>query len=349
MRLWIDFDNSPHVHFFVPLIRALERNGVDVMVTVRSFGQTEELAKSYGIPYTVIGSHRTPKVILTRVTATLQRGLSLARFARQRQPDLAISHGSRALVLAAWLLRVPSMTIYDYEFVSSNFFSRVSEKVMVPETIPPDRLRLQGIDLKKVIRYPGFKEEAYVYDLSILPDILRELDLDPRRLIITLRPPATWAHYHNPKSEILFKALIVRLSREPDAQVIVLPRMKAQGDQLKAEYGMDRPPFRIMEKSVDALSLMSYSDAVFSGGGTMIREAALLGANAYSIFAGATGAADETLERAGKLHILREPEQIRNLNLRKSAGRDTKVNDKRTTRDFLCQQILNFCQQHNGA
>ncbi len=349
MRLWIDFDNSPHVHFFAPLIRALEHSGVNVMVTVRSFGQTEELTRTYGIPYTVIGEHRTPKVFLTRVTATFRRALSLATFARHQQPDLAISHGSRALALAAWLLRIPSMTIYDYEFVSSNFFSKVSERVMVPETIPPDRLQLQGIDLKKVIRYPGFKEEAYVYDLSISPDILQELGLDPRRLIITVRPPATWAHYHNPKSEVLFLALIERLRQEPDAQVIVLPRMKAQGDQLKSEYGMDKPPFRILEKAVDALSLMSYSDAVFSGGGTMIREAALLGANAYSIFAGTLGAADETLEKAGKLHILREPEQIRRLSLQKSGLRDRRGSDKRTTRDFLCQQILTFCQQHGRA
>jgi uncharacterized protein len=349
MQLWIDFDNSPHVHFFAPLIRALERNGMQVMVSVRSFGQTEELAQSYGIPYTVIGEHRTPKNLLGRVTATFRRAARLALFARHRHPDFAISHGSRALAMAAWMLRVPSMTIYDYEFVSSNFFSKVSERVMVPDTIPSDRLQLQGIDLKKVIRYPGFKEEAYVYDLSISTDILEELRLDPRRLIITVRPPATWAHYHNPKSEILFKTLIERLRREPDAQVVVLPRMKAQGEQLKSEYGMDRPPFRILEKAVDALSLMSYSDAVFSGGGTMIREAALLGVNAYSIFAGKTGAADESLERAGKLRILREPEEVETLDLRKSLSHERQVTDKRTTRDFLCQQILNFCHQHSRA
>ncbi len=349
MQLWIDFDNSPHVHFFAPLIRALERNGMQVVVTVRSFGQTEELAQSYGIPYTVIGEHRTPRTFVGRVTATFRRALWLAQFARKHHPDLAVSHGSRALALAAWMQRIPSMTIYDYEFVSSNFFSKVSEKVMVPDTIPSDRLQLQGIDLKKVIRYPGFKEEAYVYDLSISPDILEELGLDPRRLIVTVRPPATWAHYHSPKSEVLFKALIGRLSHEPEAQVIVLPRMKAQGEQLKSEYGMDRPPFRVLEHAVDALSLMSYSDAVFSGGGTMIREAALLGVNAYSIFAGKTGAADESLERSGKLRILREPEEVESLDLRKSISFKPKTTDKRTTRDFLCQQILTFCQQHSRA
>ena len=102
--------------------------------------------------------------------------------------------------------------------------------------------------------------------------MLRELGLDAKRLIITVRPPATWAHYHNPKSAILFDALIDRLQQERDAQCIVLPRMKQQGDQLRAQYGLDRPPFRVLEKAVDALSLMTYSDAVFSGGGTMIRK-----------------------------------------------------------------------------
>jgi uncharacterized protein len=347
MRIWIDFDNSPHVHFFAPLIRALEHNGMEVLVTVRSFGQTEELARSYGIPYTIIGEHRTPKFVVSRVTATIRRAFRLALFARHCRPDLAVSHGSRALAMAAWFLRVPSMSIYDYEFVSSSFFSKVSEKVLVPETIPPDRLLVQGVDLKKVIRYPGFKEETYVYDLSISPNILQELGLDPSRLIITVRPPATWAHYHNPKSEVLFRALIERLAREPEAQVVVLPRMKAQADQLESEYGMARPPFRILDHAVDALSLMSYSDAVFSGGGTMIREAALLGANAYSIFAGSTGAADETLERTGLLHILREPEQVLSLKISKCAARHRRLNDRRTTRDFLCQQILTFCQEHS--
>jgi len=329
------------------MIRELQRNGLQVIVTVRAFGQTEELAQSYGIPYTVIGEHRTPKLFLTRVTATVRRALKLALFVRCQRPDVAISHGSRALAMAAWILRVPCMTIYDYEFVSSKFFSKVSKRIMVPDAIPIDRLKRQGVDTKKVLRYPGFKEEVYIYDLPRSPNVLQELGLDVNRLIITVRPPATWAHYHNPKSEILFRTLIDRLKQERDAQVIVLPRMKQQGDQLKKEYGMDRSPFRVLDKAVDALNLMSYSDAVFSGGGTMIREAALLGSNAYSIFAGTAGAADEELERTGRLHILREPGEVRSLQFVKSPSRNLNLNGKRTTRDFLLRQNLDFCLQNS--
>lgn len=340
MRLWIDFDNSPHVHFFVPLIAELKRNGVDVFLTVRSFGQIEELADSYGLHYTVVGEHRTPRFILTRVTATMLRALKLAAVARRARPDAAVSHGSRALTMAAWMLRIPSMTIYDYEFVSSKFFSGVSQRVLVPNAIPPDHLERQGVNIKKVVRYPGFKEEVYIYDVPQSPKVLAELGIDPTRLLITLRPPATWAHYHDAKSELLFQALNERLRQENGAQVIVLPRTRLQGEELKRQ--MDAPQFRVLDKAVDALSLMSYSDAVFSGGGTMIREAALLGVNAYSIFAGPTGAADEALERAGKLKILREPEQVRSLVFSKSHIATDRSSGSRRTRDFLLQQILDF-------
>ncbi len=40
---------------------------------------------------------------------------------------------------------------------------------------------------------------------------------------------------------------------------------------------MRSAPFRVSDKAVDALSLMAHSDAVLSGGGTMAREAAIIG------------------------------------------------------------------------
>ena len=43
------------------------------------------------------------------------------------------------------------------------------------------------------------------------------------------------------------------------------------------------------------------SDLVLSGGGTMSREAAVLGVPSYSFFNGAKGAVDEFLEKNGRL------------------------------------------------
>jgi predicted glycosyltransferase len=319
MRIWIDLDNSPHAHFFPPIIRRLEEAGYAVKLTARRFGQVEEIARSHGLNYVVIGRHRTPRFFLTRGVATVVRAMRLASYGRQIRPAIAVNHGSRAQVIAAWLLGIPVMTIYDYEFVYSELFSRMATKLLLPETIPSMTLERQHVDMSKVIRYPGFKENVYLSGWHNSPDVMDELKLDPGRLIITVRPPATWAHYQDPFSEVLFRALVERLRGDRESQVIVLPRTHKQGEELRKSYGMRSEPFRVSDKAVDALSLMALSDAVLSGGGTMAREAAILGTPAYSIFAGKPGAVDAALERDGKLTILRKIEEVKNLRFEKNS------------------------------
>ena len=255
MRIWIDLDNSPHVHFFAPIIRQLEAAGYEVLITVRRFGQVEEIARSYGLHYQVIGRHRTPRFFLARALATIGRALQLAVYRRPRRPVIAVNHGSRAHVLAAWIWRIPVITLYDYEFVSTGVFSRMATKILLPEAIPAVTLEYQRVNMTKVIRYPGYKENLYVSALRVSPGVIDELQLDPRRVIITIRPPATWAHYHHAHSEVLFRAVVERLRREQDSQVIVLPRTREQGEELKSLYGMGSPPFQVTEKAVDATQL----------------------------------------------------------------------------------------------
>lgn len=346
MKIWIDLDNSPHVLFFKPIIESLEREQIETLITVRSFSQTEELAARHGLRYSVIGMHRNPLHFATRVTATLHRAGQLAAFVRGQKPDVAISHGSRALVLAAWSLGVPSMTLYDYEFISARIFHKLSKRVLAP-AIVREHLREQGLEPHKFRGYPGLKEEAYIYDFQPDAAVLRELNLDPKRLIITVRPQANWAHYHDPKSEVLFRGLIERLRKQRDAQVIVVPRTKPQRAELIAQYQLDEAPFTVLEQAVDGLSLMWFSDAVFSGGGTMVREAALLGVNVYSTFAGKLGGADQKLASEGKLKLVHDAAEFdqmvfakQNLLARSNYSQQSK------TREFICREIINFAEEY---
>ena len=78
--------------------------------------------------------------------------------------------------VAAALLRVPSATMFDYEWatVQHNVNCRLARAVVVPEAIPPQRLERYGAK-GKVRSYEGLKEEYYLADFEPDEGVLGEL------------------------------------------------------------------------------------------------------------------------------------------------------------------------------
>jgi predicted glycosyltransferase len=66
----------------------------------------------------------------------------------------------------------------------------------------------------------------------------------------------------------------------------------------------------VPEHAVDGRSLAALADLVVSAGGTMIREAAVLGTPVWSIFEGRLGAVDELLIAEGRVRFLRDPAEL---------------------------------------
>ena len=64
------------------------------------------------------------------------------------------------------------------------------------------------------------------------------------------------------------------------------------------------------EHPPDGRSLVALADALVSAGGTMNREAAVLGTPVWSIFEGPLGGVDELLVREGRMRILRDPRDL---------------------------------------
>lgn len=349
MRIWIDMDNSPHVLLFAPLIRELRRNGLDFILTVRDFSQTRSLAEKHGLEFTMVGRHCQSSSLTRKVTSTLGRAWQLRHMVAKHCVAAAVSHGSRAMILAARTLGLPVLTLDDYEYSSVKLQNILSDRILVPEVIPEARLAAQGLNLQKLVRYPGLKEEVYVYEFRPDASVLEKLQLDPRRVIVTVRPPATWAHYHDALGDLLFRALLNRLAREPGIQVVVSARTEAQELELRQRYGLSSEKFTVSAQAVDGLSLMWFSDVVFSGGGTMVREAALLGLNVYSFFGGQIAAADEYLVSQGRLRLLREPSEIDALPLPSRRTDRPVAPNGRSMAPFIAGEILRFVRETSGA
>jgi uncharacterized protein len=313
MRVWIDLTNSPHVLVMRPVIELLRADGHDVRVTARDFAQTLQLCERLDIAHTAIGHHRGERLgakalgLASRSTALVKWARADARASGARF-DVALGHGSNDVSVAAALLRVPSATMFDYEWatVQHNVNCRLARAVVVPDAIGPERLYRYGAR-RKIHAYPGLKEEYYLADFEPDPVVLGQLSLDRSRPIVVVRTPPEVSLYHRFQND-LFADVLARLrtaAAEQGVQPVVLPRVAAQRDELARV-----PGFVVPERAIDAQSLIACSDLVISAGGTMNREAVALGVPVYTTFQGRPGAVDERLIEQGRMRALTSADEL---------------------------------------
>ena len=303
MRVWIDITNSPHVAIFRPLIRILEERGDEVVVTARRYAQTLELLDLYGIAHHVVGPAHGGAGRVGKARALAGRLRALRRFAKPRDFDVALTHGSHELTLTARSLGVPSTTAFDYEYawLQHQLGCRAATRVVVPDAIPLERLARYGAEPPKLVRYEGLKEEYYLADFEPVAEPLE--GLDAARVLVVVRTPPEVSLYHR-HGNPLFGSVLERLGRDDSVQAVVLPRTDEQRAAIRA---LGLPSLVVPEQAVDAPSLIAGADLVVSAGGTMNREAVALGVPVYTTFAGRVGGVDEALIRSGRLLPLSDP------------------------------------------
>ena len=311
---------SAHVLVFRPLIERLRARGDEVEITARDYAQTLQLLELHGLDAEVIGRHGG-RSRLGKLRALQTRLRALRRWARRRDFDVALAHGSHELTLTARRLGIPSSTTFDYEFawLQHQLGCRAATKVVVPDTIPPERLARYGARPPKLVQYPGLKEEYYLADFEADATVLDGLGLDPAKVLVILRPPPDVSLYHR-HSNPLFPQTVDFLGRHEDVQAVVLPRTDEQRAFVR---DLALPSIVLPERAVDAQSLIALADLVVSAGGTMNREAAALGVPVYTTYGGRLGGVDEELIRQGRLKPLTDPRALE-LNKR-SGGRSERI------------------------
>ncbi len=308
MRVWVDFTNTAHVLVLRPLVELLERQGHDVTLTARPLSHTIELLDDWGHPYTALGHHGGASR-LSKARAAAGRVPAMVRFGRGRGFDCALAHGSTDLPPACRLLRIPNTTMLDYEWakLQHGVNCRLANRVLAPAAIPAERMARLGARPPKLVPYPGLKEEYYLSDFEPDPGVLEPLGLDAERILCLVRTAPAYALYLGGSENPILPRVLRRLSENSDAQTVVLPRTAEQGAAI-AELGL--PRVVIPERAVDGRSLVALVDLVVSAGGTMNREAAVLGTPVWSIFEGRMGGVDEMLAREGRLHLLEDSADI---------------------------------------
>jgi predicted glycosyltransferase len=261
----------------------------------------------HGLEATVVGRHGG-RSRLGKARSLTSRLRALRKWARPRDFDLALAHGSHELTITARRLGIPSATTHDYEFATlqHQLGMRAATKVVVPDSIPVERLAHFGVRPPKLLRYPGLKEEYYLSDFELDLAVLGQLGVDRERVLVVLRPPPDVSLYHR-HSNPLFPQTLAYLGELDTVRAVVLPRTDEQREYVR---DLALPSVIVPDRAVDAQSLIALADIVVSAGGTMNREAAALGVPVYTTYGGRLGGVDEELIRQGRLKPLTDPRAL---------------------------------------
>ena len=206
---------------------------------------------------------------------------SLARFARRRRPDVALSHNSYAQLAVARCLRIPAVTAMDYEHQPANHLAfRLASTVLLPEALRNSGVAAQGASDAKTTYYDGLKEEIYLGAFTPDPSVLDSVGLADRGGTPLVVARGAQQGDLSPLRErvVLRRAAAARGG----------PRGAVRGPAPLSGGGGSTPRARtrrlvVPPRAVDSRSLMAMADLVLGAGGTMTREAALLGSPAQRV------------------------------------------------------------------
>jgi hypothetical protein len=313
VRFWLDIANSPHATVLAPLAHDLERRGHEFVVTAWDRAQTRELALAAWPDAVMVGAGNDAGV-LAKGMRIGRRAANLVRAVRGRRPAVALGHGSHAQVLAARRLRIPSISMMDYEHQPATLLHyALADAVLVPEafTLAGVRRRLVG---RRLRRYPGTKEDIALAAFVPEPSFRAEIGVADDALLAVCRPPPENALYHRGGNPLFDTALEHLLSE--GATVVVSPRDPAQAER----YGAD-PRVHVLRRAVDGAQLLYHADLVVGAGGTMTREAAVLGTPSYSVFRERLGSVDLALIGAGRLVHVTGPAEVGRIRVVPHPGR----------------------------
>ncbi len=277
MKIWFDISNSPHVLMFHHLIMELENEGHEIIITSRPLANTVALLNQRKLKHTTVGEHYG-KNFYKKIFGYPIRVWQLRTFLKKNKPDLAVSQSSFHSPVAAWLLGIPSIYTNDNEHALGNLPAfYLATQILIPESLPIEKIAKKGISRKKIQQYPGVKEGIYLWPKDKkLASVNQEKNNG--KIQIFIRPEPLTAQYYTAKQNFLDETIF---DLQDKYSITVLARDRTQLEHYKQEKFANTI---VPENPLDFEHIRENCTLFIGAGGSMTRELAILGVPTISVY-----------------------------------------------------------------
>lgn len=290
-EVWIDIMTSKQVWFLGTFAQYLKDKGVDTWVTVRKYQENTEILERlvergfFDFEYEITGVHGGQSRE-GKLETYFDRCRVLLDGAKKRDIGCGFSLQSPELARVAFGLGIPHVCTSDTPFAVavSKLTFPFSNKLIISYLFDEwDFIRV-GADPNTIIKYKGIDEIAWTRDYKPNPAVLDEIGLNrdtPIVIVRALSPHFTEFAHMFKDTETGVEGIISELLNKVGGrvQIVAIPRYGEQGPILRKKFG---DKIKVVDHT-EGPSLSSYASVLISAGGTMTREAALLGTYAISM------------------------------------------------------------------
>lgn len=263
MRILIDIGHPAHVHYFKHFAWEMQKGDHDILFTCREKEFEIYLLNYYGFKYKSFGKKYSS--ITGKIFGLIEFDLKEFLTGLEFKPDIFLSAGSIYAAHASWLLNKPHIALEDtFNFEQIRLYLPFTNVVLTADYEHPLRS-------KKVVKYSGYQELAYLHPKRFIPDknILDELGVSENEKYVILRFVA-WKATHDMGHRGISPENKIKAVREFEkfAKVFISSESKLPLELEK--YKIKIKPHRMHDA-------IAFSTLFFGEGATMASEAAVLG------------------------------------------------------------------------
>jgi predicted glycosyltransferase len=280
LKIWLDALTPKQLLLFSYTAKKVEEElNVEILLTSRNTEEIERLNRIIPFRAKLIGSYG--KNFEEKLILDSKRIIDLYEVVRRFEPDILVAYPNPTASRVAFGLKKKILIFSDTPHADHAHrlsvpladwlvFSKFLDKNLFYRYILPK--------FTKIVTYRGVEELAWTKDYFPNDEPIKKIGLNPFEYVV-FRPPERYASYYIWDRNNLTKKIIQEIA-ELDKKVVLFPRYEEDSLLFKSENVI------IIDVPVFGLDLEYFSALTISGGGTMAREASLLGVPSFTFFPG---------------------------------------------------------------
>ncbi len=283
--VWFEVLTPKQAMLFLAIGKELQKFGFNCHYTTRDHDYILDIFKAHKIQPVSFG-HYGGKSLEDKLLASVRRVVVLAEniISLPTKPAVAISFSSPDASRVAFGLGIPLILMNDtaHSKPVAKLTFALANYLLTPSCIPKEIFTRLGANLETMFNYNGVDEVEYIAGENQQKFLkLREKAIEKDNMYLAYRPEESFASYMKDKDSKPYLEILEHIIECYQRKIVVFPRYEIQREIILEKF---EGQIEIPTNGFYFLNLISNAEIVITGGGTMAREAALLGVPSITYF-----------------------------------------------------------------